>query len=180
MLFSYPDCLKKWKSDYQIKKQIQNGGLYQIEKGVYSDEPTVSTLAIIAFKYPKGIITMDSAFYYYGLTDVIPDVIHLATDKHAIYINDKRVHQYYVLSNLLNVGVTTLERRDAAVRIYDKERMLIELLRFKNKFPFDYYKEIIANYRDIIYDLDIERIQDYAESFPRSKMINDALEKEVF
>ena len=64
--------------------------------------------------------------------------------------------------------------------IYDKERMLIELLRFKNKFPFDYYKEIIGNYRNIIYNLDIERIQDYATSFPRSKMINDALEMEVF
>ena len=179
-MFSYPDCLKKWQSDYQIKKRIHNGELYQIEKGVYSDTPTVSTLAIIAFKYPKGIITMDSAFYYYGLTDVIPDVIHLATDKHSIYINDKRVHQYYVLSNILNVGVTTLERRDATVRIYDKERMLIELLRFKNKFPFDYYKEIIGNYGNLIYDLDIERIQDYAESFPRSKMINDALEMEVF
>lgn len=180
MLFTYSDCLKKWQSDYQIKKQIQSGKLYQIEKGVYSDEPTVSTLAIITFKYPKGIVTMDSAFYYHGLTDVIPDVIHLATDKHAIYINDNRVHQYYVLSNILNVGATTVERRDATVRIYDKERMLIELLRFKNKFPFDYYKEIIGNYRNIIYDLDIERIQDYAESFPRSKMINDALEMEVF
>lgn len=180
MLFTYSDCLKKWQSDYQIKKRIQSGELYQIEKGVYSDEPTVSTLAIITFKYPKGIVTMDSAFYYHGLTDVIPDVIHLATDKHAIYINDNRVHQYYVLSNILNVGATTVERRDATVRIYDKERMLIELLRFKNKFPFDYYKEIIGNYRNIIYDLDIERIQDYAESFPRSKMINDALEMEVF
>ena len=123
---------------------------------------------------------MDSAFYYHGLTDVIPDKFHIATDKHAIYINDTRVHQYYVLSDLLNIGVTTMERRDATIRIYDKERMLIELLRFKNKFPFDYYKEIIGNYRSLIYDLDIERIQDYAESFPRSKMISGALEMEVF
>ena len=180
MLLSYPDCLEKWQSDYQIKKQISEGNLYQIEKGVYSDTPDVSTLAVIAFKYPKGIMTMDSAFYYHGLTDVIPDEFHIATDKHAIYINDKRVHQYYVLSDLLNIGVTTMERRDATIRIYDKERMLIELLRFKNKFPFDYYKEIIGNYRSLIYDLDIERIQDYAESFPRSKMISGALEMEVF
>ena len=180
MLLSYPDCLKKWQSDYQIKKQIQAGKLYRIEKGVYSDEPDVSTLAVITFKYPKGIITMDSAFYYHGLTDVIPEEFHLATDKHSIYISDKRVRQYYVLSNILNVGVSEMERRDANIRIYDKERMLIELLRFKNKFPFDYYKEIIGNYRNLIYDLDIERIQDYAESFPRSKMINDALEMEVF
>ncbi|MBR2066887.1 MAG: hypothetical protein IJ875_01260, partial [Solobacterium sp.] len=61
MLYSYVDCLVKWKSDYQIKKQIQSNVLYKIEKGIYSDEPSVSTLAIIAFKYPKGILTMDSA-----------------------------------------------------------------------------------------------------------------------
>ena len=180
MLLSYPDCLKKWRSDYQIKKQISEGNLYQIERGIYSDVPDVSTLAVISFKYPKGIMTMNSAFYYHGLTDVIPEEFHIATDKHAIYINDKRIHQYYVLSDLLNIGVTTIERRDATIRIYDKERMLIELLRFKNKFPFDYYKEIIGNYRSLIYNLDIERIQDYAESFPRSKMISNALEMEVF
>ena len=180
MLFSYADCFQKWKSDYQIKKQIADGNLYQIEKGIYSDEPNASTLAVISFKYPKGIITMDSAFYYHGLTDVIPDKFHIATDQHAIYINDNRVCQYYVFSNILNVGVTTMERRDAKIKIYDKERMLIELLRFKNKFPFDYYKEIIGNYRNIIYDLDIERIQEYAEEFPRKKMVNYALEMEVF
>ena len=180
MLLSYPECIQKWKSDYQIKKRIVDGKLFQIEKGVYSDTPEVSTLAVIAFKYPKGIITMDSAFYYHGLTNVIPNQYHIATDKHAIYINDKRIHQYYVLSDILNIGVTIMERRDATIRIYDKERMLIELLRFKNKFPFDYYKEIIGNYRNLIYDLDIERIQDYADGFPRSKMINDALEMEVF
>ena len=180
MLFSYADCLNIWQSDYQIKKQIIEGTLFKIEKGVYSDPTEVSTLAIISFKYPKGIMTMDSAFYYHGLTDVIPDEFHIATDKHAIYIRDKRVHQYYLPSDLLNVGATTMVRRDATIRIYDRERMLIELLRFKNKLPFDYYKEIICNYRNIIYDLDIERIQDYAELFPRSKMITNALEMEVF
>ena len=179
MLLTYPECLAKWQSDYQVKKQISEGKLYRIEKGVYSDIPDVSTLAVISFKYPNAIFTMDSAFYYHGLTDVISDKYHLATDKHAIYISDDRVHQYYVSSDILNVGVTTMERRNATFKIYDKERMLIELLRFKNKLPFDYYKEIIANYRHLIYDLDIERIQAYADSFPRSKMISDALEMEV-
>jgi len=58
--------------------------------------------------------------------------------------------------------------------------MLIELLRFKNKLPYDYYKEILRNYREIIYDLDIEQIQEYAAEFPKSKMISEALDREVF
>ena len=180
MLLTYADCLKEWQSNYQIKKQISSGNLFQIEKGFYADTPDVTTLAIIAKKYPKAIFTMDSAFYYHGLTDVIPDEYHLATDKHSIYLSDKRVRQYYIQSDILKVGVTTMKRRDAMIRIYDRERMLIELLRYKNKLPFDYYKEILGNYRNLIYALDVERIQEYAATFPRHKMISEALDKEVF
>ena len=71
-------------------------------------------------------------------------------------------------------------RRDAVFKIYDKERMLIELLSRKNSLPRDYYKEILGNYRAQIHELDIERIQDYAESFPKHKMISEALSVEVF
>ena len=180
MIYTYKDCIEKWSSNYQIKKQISAGNLFQIEKGLYSDTPDVSTLAIIAAKYPKAIFTMDSAFYYQGLTDVIPDEYHIATDKHSFYLSDKRICQYYIPSDILNTGVTTMTRRDATIRIYDKERMLIELLRYKNKLPFDYYKEILGNYRSLIYELDIERIQEYAATFPKSKMISEALEAEVF
>ena len=167
MIYTYRDCMAKWSSDYQIKKQIEAGNLYQIEKGIYSDTPDVSTLSIIAAKYPQAIFTMDSAFYYHGLTDVIPDEYHIATDKHSIFLSDKRVHQYYIRSDIFNIGVTAMTKRDATIKIYDRERMLIELLRYKNKLPFDYYKEIIGNYRNLIYELDIERIQQYATTFPR-------------
>ena len=93
MIYTYKECKEKWSSNYQIKKQIAAGSLFQIEKGIYSDTPDVSTLAVISTKYPKAIFTMDSAFYYHGLTDVIPDEYHIATDKHSIYISDKRIRQ---------------------------------------------------------------------------------------
>ena len=44
----------------------------------------------------------------------------------------------------------------------------------------DLYKEIIGNYRKIIEELQIWRIQEYADIFPKSKMIKKALEEEVF
>ena len=180
MIYSYMECMEKWSSDYQIKKRIESGELFQIEKGVYSDTPDASTLAVISAKYPRGIITMDSAFYYHELTDVIPEEYHIATDKHSVRISDRRVHQYYIQSDILDMGVSTMTRRDATFRIYDRERMLIELLRYKNKLPYDYYKEILRNYRNLIFELDIERIQEYAASFPRSGMITKALDEEVF
>ncbi len=180
MILTYSECLEKWKTDYMIKKMIEKGALYQLEKGLYSDIPDTSTLAVLSKKYPNAIITLDSAFYYHGLTDVIPEKYYLATDKHAIALKDPRIKQVYVQSDVFDTGVITMERRDATFKIYDRERMLIELLRYKNRLPFDYYKEILGNYRNLLYELDIERIQDYAESFPRSKMISKALDLEVF
>ena len=64
--------------------------------------------------------------------------------------------------------------------MYNKERLLIELLRNKNKLPYDYYKEILINYRTIVHDLDIPMIQDMAMVLPKSGMIMDTLQTEVF
>jgi hypothetical protein len=59
MIWLYNDCLKEYKSAYQIKKAVRDGRLYKIEQGIYSDKPRVSTLAIISAKYLQAIITMD-------------------------------------------------------------------------------------------------------------------------
>ena len=73
MIRLYNECLDKYKSDYGIKKAIASGDLFKIEKGIYSEKKLVPELAIIKAKYPKAILTMNSAFYYHALTDVIPE-----------------------------------------------------------------------------------------------------------
>lgn len=57
--------------------------------------------------------------------------------------------------------------------------MLIELLRNKNTMPYDLYKEILLKYRGLVNSLELWRIQEYAEKFPKSKMIKKALDEEV-
>ncbi len=68
---------------------------------------------------------------------------------------------------------------NATIRIYNKERVLIELIRNKSKIPFELYKEIICNYRNVIDDLDVALISDYAYELPKTKMVMDTLRKEV-
>ena len=48
-------------------------------------------LEIIMKKYPNAILTLNSAFYYYGLTDTIPDHYYFATPKSNRKIEDVRV-----------------------------------------------------------------------------------------
>ena len=63
MLLDYQDCTQKYANPYQINQAIQRRTLYRIERGIYATVPHVSELAILQKKYPKAIITMESAFY---------------------------------------------------------------------------------------------------------------------
>lgn len=179
MLLSRDDCLKRYGSDYLTAKQVAAGNLFQLERGIWSDLQYVPEQAIVSFKYPKAILTMLSAFYHYGLTDVIPEICDLATDRDAAKIKDRRVHQIFIPREFLEVGAETDERQGYQLRIYNRERMLIELLRNKPSLPYDLYKEILLNYRKILPQLNIQRIQDYALVSPKSNVVVNALQTEV-
>ena len=100
-LLSRADCVKKFGSDYFTAQQISEGRLFRLEKGVFAERAHVPELALLSWKYPKAVITMLSAFYYYGLTDVVPDVCDLATDMNSAKIRDVRVHQYFLPGDFL-------------------------------------------------------------------------------
>ena len=87
--------------------------------------------------------------------------------------------QIFENSGKLHLGEISAKYNDCSFRIYDKERMLVELLRHKNQLPFDYYKEVLRNYRQIIHELDVPRIYDYICALPKSKMVKNAFRLEV-
>lgn len=70
--------------------------------------------------------------------------------------------------------------QNVKIQIYDIERLLIDLIRNKNKIPFDYYKEIIDGYRKKIYDMDVEKLNNYSNCFPNPDAIMQAIQLEVF
>lgn len=114
-----------------------------------------------------------------NIANDIPEKYDLATPSKSAKMTDARVRQIYVKDDVFPLGIEEKDIDGVMVRIYDKERMLIELLRNKNKMPYDLYKEIIVSYREMIMNLEIWRIQEYAAVFPKSKMIAKALDEEV-
>ncbi len=177
---SRAECLNLYGSDYLIQQKVNNGELFRIDKGIYSTEKYVPELALLSFKYPKAIITMDTAFYLYGLTDEIPDVCTMATKREAAPIPDSRVKQFFMPKDILGIGVTSFDYKGYKLTIFDKERMLIELVRYKPKLSFNYYKEILCNYRRILSQLNPELIRDYAEVMPKRDKIITTLRAEVY
>ena len=180
MIYNYKEIIEIYKDDYNLKKALNKNEIYKLEKGIYSKKKIVSPLVIYSKKYPNAVITMDSAFYYYNLTDVIPNKVHLATDRNSDKINNKRIVQSFLSKTILYQGKIELEEDGEKINIYNRERLLIELIRKKNQIPFDYYKEIIYNYREIVDELDMYKIEEYLLLFKNDLKLSNILQMEVF
>ncbi|MBQ7445778.1 MAG: hypothetical protein IJS71_07585 [Clostridia bacterium] len=174
------ECLKEYGSDYFINQMVAEGKLYRVDKGIFSEKEHVPELALLSYKYPKAIITMETAFYLYGFTDEVPDVCTMATKREAAPIADPRVKQVFMPKELLGLGATTMDYKGYDIQIFDRERMLVELIRYKSKIPFNYYKEVLGNYRRILPQFNPEKILNYAESVPKSDMVIRTLRTEVY
>lgn len=180
MLYSYDELIKKYGTRYNIQKALKTQEIYKLEHGIYSDKKIVDPLILYSKKYPYAVITMDSAFYHYDLTDVIPNKIYLATPSKYRTIKNDKIVQIFSEKNILDAGKTVVKINSQDVYMYDKERLLVELIRKRKRIPFDYYKEIIANYREIIDELDMQKIEKYLSLFKNDLNISEALQREVF
>jgi hypothetical protein len=179
MLYSYEECMKSYHNDYRIKQAVKEGNLYKLSPGIYSDRRYEPDTAIIRKKYPKAVFTLNSAFYYQGLTDTVPSFYYLATDKDAAKITDKNIKQIFDNYDSMDIGVEIKKYSGDDIRVFSKERLLIELIRNRNKLPFDYYKEIISSYRRLTDELDFMIVEEYAEKLPRTKTVIETIQMEV-
>lgn len=179
MIYFHRELKEKLGSDYQIKKALERKEYFKIEKGLYSDTEYVNQLTIIVKKYPYAVISGESAYYYYDLTDFIPNKIVLTTTKNSTIRSDL-VKQVRVNDNLFNFGIEETIINGVKVNMYNKERMLVELVRNKNHMGYDLYKEVINNYRKNAYNLDMEKIEEYLKYYRNSNKLFDMIQSEVF
>ena len=136
MIMTYNECIEQLNGISLFRKALSEGKLYKLEKGIYSNQKYESVLSILAYKYPNAVLTLNSAFYYHGLTDVIPESYYFVTDKDASKYKDSNVKQYFMNNGLINIGVTSIIHSGINVPTFNKERLLIEVIRYKNKLFF--------------------------------------------
>ena len=145
MLYNWKEINERYGYPLKVREALKNGEIYKVGRGFYSNTPYINPFLLVAAKYPFAIVTMDTAFYIYGMTDVIPDKTYLATMRSATRINDDFVKQIFLSEELFEPGKTQQEYDGVLITMYDRERMLIEALRNSKSLPFDYYKEIIVS-----------------------------------
>lgn len=167
-------------SAYRIERAIADGKIFRLAKGVYSLTGKESELEVLQFLYPESVISIGTAYYFYDLTDVIPERYDFVTARNARRITDARVKQYYVPGEVLKVGMCKRVFQGETLRIYDLERLVIETARMKCALPSDFYKEIVLALRAKTGEMIPAKIGDYLENFPKHDMIERIIDEEIF
>lgn len=171
MIYTTKELIEKGETQYSLRQKLADHSLRLVERGIYYDEndsPYVDE-TFICKKYPNVVLTGLSAFFIYGLTDVIPDYFYLATKQHSYPIKRKDIKQSYQDESIFNVGVVTKQLNNGNIKIYDLERLLIELFRLKEKYPRELYYEVLASFRKIKDQIDYYKLNQYLKYFSNGK-----------
>ena len=179
-LMGYKTCLERFGSPYQIDKAIADGRLFKMIPGVYSDSGSESEIEVLQCRYPESVVTLGTAYYYYDLTDVVPETYDFLTARNARRIQDERIRQYYIPAEMLKVGMVVRTFNGEHIRTYDLERLVIETARMKCSLPPDLYKEVILAFRKRSDDIVPSKIVEYLDRFPKRDRIERIIDEEVF
>ena len=174
MIYSYSDLISKEKNERKAREAIASFKYLKIAPGLYTDSATGEHyLNVIFNRYENVTVTMQTAFEYYDLTDVNFGKYTIAFPHGSRIVKDEKMKQLFVDRDVFDIGRIKVKKNGFEFYIYNKERLLIELVRNKAKLPYDYYKEIVNSYRSLIKEglIDTGLLLKYAKSFKRGNSI---------
>lgn len=173
-IYNYKEVKEIYKNEYNIKNQLIRKKLFKLEKGLYSDTKEVDELTIIFKKYPGCILTMESAFYYYELSTIKPDKIVVGTRRNFTRIKQSNVKQIFYSNARLDDNAIHYVKNNLEVNVFSRERLLVELIRNKNKYSEEYYNEVYRNFLRISDSLDDSLVLKYAKMYRNNEAVDFA------
>ena len=164
----------------QREKLIADGYVEKIRRGYYQwiDPDDFSEVRTVIHLFPDAILCMDTALRYYGYSDRTPGDWHLAVSKDSgksrFKIDYPFVKPYYVEPAVLELGLTTGTMDGHAIRIYDKDRLICDCLRYRNKMDKEIFNKSIQKY---IADPEksIPKLMEYAGPLRVKKLAKDLI-----
>ena len=164
----------------QREKLIADGYVEKIRRGYYQwiNPDDFSEVGTVIRLFPDAILCMDTALRYYGYSDRTPGDWHLAVSKDSgksrFKIDYPFVKPYYVEPAVLELGLITGTMDGHAIRIYDKERLICDCLRYRNKMDKEVFNKAIRKY---ITDpkKSIPKLMEYAGPLRVKKLAKDLI-----
>ena len=164
----------------KVQQLMDAGHVEKVRYGYYQwvDPEDFSEVSTVIRLFPDAILCKDTALRYYGYSDRTPGVWHLAVSKDSgksrFHIDYPFVKPYYVEPAVLELGLTKGNMDGHEVRIYDKDRLICDCLRYRNKMDKEIFNKAIQNY---IADPEksIPKLLEYADPLRVKKIAKDLI-----
>ena len=164
----------------QISSLIQEGVIEKIRPGYYQwiDSNNLSEVLTITRLFPDGILCMDTALRHYGYSDRTPAQWHIAVSKYSnrtrFKIDYPFIKPYYVAPEILEIGLCEQEIDGNKVKMYDKERVICDCLRHRNKMDKEIFNKAIQSYVGDT-SKSIPKLMEYSVPLRCQKLVKDLI-----
>jgi len=129
----------------------KDGTIIKVKHGLFSlsENAQYSSLIESQLSIPDGIICMGSALSFYELSTWDPPDIHIAIPKsRKVKLPDyPPVKLFYFSGDFYKTGITTEKLESGeTIQIYDREKTICDVIRYRNKIGIDVMKEALGEY----------------------------------
>ena len=169
--------LKSGINHYQINKLLDDGTIFKLKHGVYKwkndDENEWLDITRIV---PYGVLCLFTACFHYELTTFVSSEYHIAIPKKSKIVlpNYPPIKLYYWDRMRFNLGIIETTIDQTKVKIYDLEKTVCDMMRFRNKVGIDIAKEVLKNYLKRP-DRNIAKLNEYARKINISSILTQFL-----
>ncbi|WP_145414961.1 type IV toxin-antitoxin system AbiEi family antitoxin domain-containing protein [Paenibacillus xylanexedens] len=140
-------------SSYYIKKLESIGEIERVKQGVYRQAGEVNEppneIVEVSKLVPKGVICLLSALSYYELTTYNPweyqIAIHRGSKKPKLP-DYPPIKVIYLADAQYNIGIDEVDIDGSTIKIYDREKTICDMVRYREKIGIDLMKEGLRNY----------------------------------
>ena len=130
--------------DWGVLLRIKNGYYGLQEKKLSEDEMVLRLFG------EDGVLTMESALYVYGYLTTKPYEYRIAVDKNTsksrFHLNYPFVYPYYSEPKVLSLGVAETPFGGGVMKIYDKERLMCDCLKYEDRMDREDLKKALLAY----------------------------------
>lgn len=151
----------------------ESRGLYRLAKKELGEN---HDLLIVAQRIPKAVIALLSALSFHGLTTQIPHQVYVAIPNHAEKprLAYPPLHIIWLSEIAYKNGIEEYIIEGISVQIYNPEKTVTDIFKFRNKIGQDVALEALKNYRKSE-NFDIEKLLQMAHINRVEKIIHPYL-----
>lgn len=137
-------------NDNMIKTLIKEGVLSRIKQGIYAtNQDELDTEYLLQLKNNKCIISHESALYYHGYSDRVPEKISITVPEHhgTSRLKDNNLIIRYCKPGLLEFGVVEMiSSYGNPILVYNLERTICDTIRHYSTIDIEIANKAIRQY----------------------------------